>query len=190
MSTDEAIDRRIDWTSWATWVLLAFILGIAAWTLGTVTIDQGRDRSAIRAQTEALDAQNVLLREQNATLSGLVDRQAASRGEADARLQAALSGVQGLLIDYFAVHDENVSEKLNELLRRIEGLLGRPAGEPLDPVTALPYAATTPARAPAPSTAPSVRPPAPTGQSPSGTTSTTTTPSQRRCANDPDHPRC
>lgn len=178
MSTDEAIDRRIDWTSWATWVLLAFILAIAAWTLGTVTIDQGRDRSAIRAQTEALDAQNVLLREQNTTLSDLVDRQAASRGEADARLQAALSGVQDLLIDYFAVHDENVSEKLNELLRRIEGLLGRPAGEPLDPV------ATRPASSPA-SAAPAARPPAP----PPGTT-TTTTPDQRRCAIDPDHPRC
>lgn len=178
MSTDDQIDRRIDWTSWATWVLLAFILAIAAWTLGTVTIDQGRDRSAIKEQTKALDEQNVLLRDQNGTLSGLVDRQTASRGEAEARLQSALTSVETLLVDHFAAHDENVGQKLNELLRRIEVLLGRPAGQPLAPV------ATRPASSPA-SAAPAARPPAP----PPGTT-TTTTPDQRRCAIDPDHPRC
>lgn len=129
MSRDDQIDRRIDWTARGTWLLLGLILAIAAWTLGTVSIGQGDERAA-------LDVQNELLRDQNETLTALVERQRRVDSQSDERLQSAVDDVEELLIDYFARHDQNSALKLNELLDRIAQLLGRPAGIPVDPVTA------------------------------------------------------
>lgn len=124
MSSDDRLDRRIQWTSRASLLLLALILTIAVWTLATVSIGQGDE-------LEALDAQNDLLREQNDSLAALNERQRVTDDQRDERLQGAIDEIEALLVDYFALHDTNTAEKLNEALQRIAVLVDRPAPEPI-----------------------------------------------------------
>lgn len=124
-------------------------------------------------------------------MTALIEAQQAASAEREAQMAetvaSALGQAEALLADLFAQHDQNVALKLNETLRRIESLLGRPAGEPLDPVTAQPYVTATPHATPAPAPAPSA--PAPT-VAPRPPAPTPTTPDQKGCVKRPDGPRC
>ena len=188
MSADDRLDRRIEWTSRGAVLLLVLILGIAVWTLGTVSVARGEEREAIEAQTAELAEQNSLLRDQNRTLERLMERQRRVDAASDARLAGAIDDVEALLIDNFAIHDENAAVKLNELLARIAALLGRPAGEPIEPATVHPTSdrgappATRPPREGAPAPTPTTAPPS---------TTTTTSPGRSGlCERNPTIPLC
>lgn len=142
---------------------------------------------------------------QDAALAELLEAQQTEDEEAAAQVAEALKRAEELFAAQFARHDLNSAVKLNEMLRRVEALLGRPAGRPLDPVTALPFGSTPPPPAPAPTPAPGTTSPptrtsrpggaaaAPATSSPAPAPTpapTPTTPDQRRCSDQPDHPRC
>lgn len=134
-------------------------------------------------------------RRQDQALADLLEAQQAEDEAAAVQVAETLRQAEELLGQRFAQHDLNVALKLNEMLRRIEALLGRPAGLPLDPVTALPYGSTAPdpaSSAAAPSPAPRSAPPTTAAPSPTQAprTTTTTTPDQRACAKRPSGPRC
>lgn len=135
----------------------------------------------------ALD-QRHKLDDQNEQLVALVERQRAADAARPARLTEAVASVEVLMADYFARHDENVALKLNDTLTRIAALLGRPAGIPVDPVTAEGLDGATTAQ-PAPPPSPE-RAPGPTANATPPPTTTTTTPDQRSCTKRPDGPRC
>ena len=110
-------------------------------------------------------------RRQDAALAELVGDQRAEDEEAARQVASALADADRLLADQFAQHDLNVALKLNEMLRRIEALLGRPAGIPIDPVTAEGLdEGGEPGGRPAPAA-----PGDPADRSPAPTTTTTTT---------------
>ena len=171
------IDRTLRvW--WPFFVALASIVLIVTmgWVAWTVV-----DERKYFAEEQARDQR------QDAALAEVLRDQRAEDEESARRVAAALGAAEELLAGQFAAHDLNVATKLNETLRRIETLLGRPAGLPLDPVTAFPYGTSSPT---APAPAPGAARVAPQRPAPTPGTTTTTTPDQRRCADDPDHPRC
>lgn len=148
------------------WPLIAsLVAGMVIYTMAYVVVTVAEDRSQLREQRDHLAAQSELL----ADIIERNDRFDASR---EARLAAAVDDVEALLVDHFARHDENVALKLNETLQRIAALLGRPAGVPLDPVTAEGVggrsATATPERSPERA--------APPQRAPTTTTTTTTAP--------------
>jgi hypothetical protein len=163
--------------------ILAVIGGAILATLGFVvsTVVDGR------AEDRERNRQLATLVEQQAEI---IERDRRNDEMAGERLGQAISEVEDLLRDHFARHDENVALKLNDMLARIAALLGRPAGIPVDPVTAnRPPPHSPPAAAPAPSPSASAPPAAP-APGPRPTSTTTTRPDQRRCAVNPNHPRC
>lgn len=173
--TDTRLDRRIRWTNYGSFALLALILAIAAWTLATVSVGQGEERAALKGQTEALGEQNKLLRDQNASLEALVERQRRVDDSSAARLQGAIDDVEELVAAQFAEHDLNSATKLNDLLAQIAALLDRPSPGPVftpSPPASTAHRSVTPTTVPSP------------------TTTTSTAPPHRRCAANPDHPRC
>lgn len=133
-----------------------------------------------------VEEQNTQLTTQADQLTQIIDAEEQRQVTSERRLNEALVQVEDVLIDHFALHDENVAEKLNGMLARIEALVARPAGTPPEPVAARPVV-------PAPRHEPTVTPqPAPTTTTPARTspTTTTTTPDQRSCAKRPNGPRC
>lgn len=152
-------------------VALIATMGWVAWTV----VDERRH----------LDDEAARDRRQDERIDELLELVRADATDAQERLAGALRSVEETTARQFADHDRAVNAKLNELLDRIAALLQRPAGEPLDPVTAQPYLTErrstsaarpqTSAPAPAPSPAPSPDP---------------TTPDQRNCAKRPSGPRC
>lgn len=174
--TDTRLDRRIRWTNYGSFALLALILAIAAWTLATVSIGQGKEKAALEGQTEALGEQNDLLRDQNASLEALVERQRRVDASSDSRLQGAIDDVEELVAAQFAEHDWNSATKLNDLLAQIAALLNRPSPGPVftpSPPASTAHRTVTPKATPSPTT-----------------TTTTTAAPHRRCIANPDHPRC
>ena len=155
MSDGDRLDRRLDWTRRGSLVILAVILAITAWTLPKV-VQVERSQADER---ELLRDQNALLLAQNDDLAALIARQQEVDEGRDARLQGAVDGVEALLVDYFALHDQNTARKLNELLQRIAVLLDRPPPEPIQPSTAS-------AREPDPPPSTTTRPPSTTTTSP------------------------
>ena len=159
---------------WPFFVSMAAIVLIVtmAWVAWTVA-----DERRYLADEAARD------RRQDERIDELLRLVRADTADGQVRLTEALRSVEETTARQFSAHDSAVNDKLNQLLDRIAALLQRPAGEPLDPVTAQPYVtehrtttaprqSPTPAPAPAPSPAP-------------------TTPDQRNCADRPDgHPRC
>lgn len=118
-------------------------------------------------------------------LADIVEAQRQEELGRQRRLAMAVGEVEARIADLFALHDENVAQKLNETLHRIEMLLGRPAGTPPEPVAAksAPYRRPSfpaPKAAPAPQPASPAPAPAPDP----------TTPDQKSCAKHPDGPRC
>lgn len=128
---------------------------------------------AVAHERDLLDEQNETLTAQNERLGEIVERDRRVDAERATEVEAALAGADAILREHFAIHDENVALKLNELLARIEVLLGRPAGPPIAASTAHPTAPSTPTVAPAPKTAP-----------------TTTTPNKKKCAKRPNAKSC
>lgn len=135
------------------------------YTMVYVVVTVAEDRAQLREQRDAFDTQS-------AQLAEIIDRNDRFDADREARLNQAVADVEALLVDHFAAHDRNVAEKLNELLERIAALLGRPAGIPIDPVTAEEVHGRTEAT---PTHAPE-RPAPPPESSPSPTTTTTTAP--------------
>lgn len=180
MTSTVELDRKMARTNRRTVVLLVALFALTGWTLATVQIGQGEERAQLREQNRLLEDQNALLEDQNLDLAGLMKRQAEVDSDRAARIQGALGGVEGLLVDHFATHDENVALKLNELLARIAALLDRPVlTEPIQPAVAAPASSTA---QPVPTTE--------TDRSPGRTPPATTTPDQKSCAKRPDGPRC
>lgn len=156
---------------WPFFVSMAAIVLIVtmAWVAWTV-VDERRH----------LDEEAARDRRQDERIDELLRLVRADATDAQNRLAEALRSVEETTARQFSAHDHAVNEKLNETLARIAALLQRPAGEPLDPVTAQPYIteqrSTSPPRPqPAPPPAPSPEP---------------TTPDQRNCAKRPSGPRC
>lgn len=182
MSGDSRLDRRIRWTNYGAFALLALILAIAAWTLATVSIGRGEEKGALEAQTQVLRKQNKLLRDQNESLGALVERQRRVDASSAERLQGAIDDVEELVAAQFAEHDLNVATKLNDLLAQIAALLERPAPGPVfvGPRSGAPTVTAAPQRTVTPTTTAPPRP----------ATTTTTAPAHQRCVANPDHPRC
>lgn len=162
-------------------VCLIVTMGWVAWTV----VDE----------REYFEEEQARDQRQDEALAEVLEAQRAEDAEGAREIAGALDAAEELLGQRFAQHDLNVALKLNEMLRRIEALLGRPAGLPLDPVTALPFGPTAPDPAPsaaAPSPAPRSAPPTTAAPSPTQAprTTTTTTPDQRACAKRPSGPRC
>lgn len=169
MSKEDKIDRRIAWTNWLTYFLLSLILVIAAVMLPKVI----RVDTAVRDERDLLRTQNEILAEQNTQLATLIEGR-------DKRLSSALVEVEGLLVDYFAVHDDNVALKLNELYK----LLTQNGGHDHDATGDTATVSNAPeATVPRRTTATTAPPPPRTAP-------TTTAPNQKSCAKRPDHKRC
>lgn len=132
--------RVLDWANelarkW--WPLTAslmagVVIGAVVLIMWTV-LDERSYFEAEQARDRHQDAQVQELLEQN---EQLLARQREVDAGREHRLQEAVADVEDLLVDHFALHDQNVAEKLNELLVRIAALLDRPAGVPIDPVAA------------------------------------------------------
>lgn len=167
--------RWLNETARRWWPLIACT--IAACVIGTLiyVVD------AVAYERDMLDEQNASLQEQNERLGEIVERDRRVDAERVTQVADALIGAEAILREHFAIHDENVALKLNELLARIEVLLGRPVGPPIAAATAHPKAPSTPTVAPAPKAAPAPKvAPAPT----------TTTPNQKKCAKRPNAKNC
>lgn len=163
---------------WPFFVSLAAICLIATMSYVTWTVV---DERKYFEEEQARDER------QDEALAELLEVQRIDDTESARKIADALDDAERLLAERFAQHDLNVAQKLNEMLRRIEVLLGRPAGIPVDPVTAeglgvQPSTSRSAVDAPAPSSSserPASRPapsPAPAGQAPTTTTTTTTQP--------------
>lgn len=161
--------RWLNETARRWWPLIAST--IAAFVIGTLiyVVD------AVAYERNLLDEQNETLTAQNARLGEIVERDRRVDAERAHQVDAALIGTEAILREHFAIHDENVALKLNELLARIEVLLGRPAGPPLAAPSAHPAAASTPTVTPAPKPA---------------SAPTTTRPNQKKCAKRPNAKSC
>lgn len=156
-------------TWWPVFISLTALCLIATMTFVTYTVVDERRYFAEEAARD---------RRQDEQMTVLIENQqqaARERSEESARtVSEALGAVESLLVDQFALHDQNVALKLNDLLHQIASLLGRPAGTAPNPVHAVEQTpASSGGTAP---TAPAPPPP--------------TTPDQKVCAKRPSGPRC
>lgn len=175
--------------TWPFLAVLALTSIIVAGALSAITTIDQRDR--LLAQADQVEE---LVRAQRAEAAEQATQDAVRRVEANARLSEALGEVERLIND----HDTAVQQRLEDVVRRVAELLDRPAGVPVDPVTARPLGASAaepaaPAPLERPAAPPSAAAPRPGPSAGGGTTSpptTTTTPDQRSCARKPGGPRC
>ena len=165
--------NRILRTWWPVFVSLTALCLIATMTFVTYTVVDERRYFAEEAARD---------RRQDEQMTVLIENQqqaARERSEESTRtVSEALGAVESLLVDQFALHDQNVALKLNDLLHQIAGLLGRPAGTAPNPVHAVNDGSEP---------APVVVTPAPTAAPPQPTP---TPPENKQCATRPNHPRC
>lgn len=175
----------------AIWPILAVIALtsiIVAGVLTWITTLEQRDR--LITQTEQVEE---LVRAQREESRSLAERTERQRQESAERLAGALVEVERI-----------TEERYDALVAQIAVLLDRPAGVPVDPVTARGVPGANPTPQPAPTTsAPSTTPaPAPRSTPPTSSPrttaapapppapTTTTTPDQKSCEKNPDGPRC
>lgn len=103
----------------------------------------------IRSQQDVLD----LIADAKAAESRRAVAETARREDNARAVASALSDIERIITEQIAGHDADARATHDALLGRIAQLLGRPAGVPLDPVTARPAQRTTPPTvAPAPAT--------------------------------------
>ena len=173
------------WWPLAVSVMAGIVAGAVIFILWTV-VDERRYFEAEQARDRRQDTQVQELLEQTGEL---IERQREADAGREERLGEAVAAVEALLRDQFAVHDQNVAEKLNVLLSRIADLLDRPAGEPLDPVAGYDVqgSSTPPPRSPQETADPA---PAPTTTAPPSTTTTTSPGQSGLCERNPTIPLC
>lgn len=181
------VGRSVTWMNrqariW--WPLLAAMVGGAILAaLGFVVATVVEDRAQLREQRD-------LLAEQSEQLALIIERGQRADAGAEERLQDAIREVEQLLAAQFAEHDFNTATKLNDTLAQIAALLGRPAGVPVDPVTAHPVpSGHNPPTASAPPAA-SERPPATSTTAPPATTTTTSPGQSGLCERNPTARNC
>lgn len=156
------VDRqfRIWWPAAA-----ALVGGAILATLGFVvsTVVDGRAQDRLR---------NEQLGELVEQQAAIIERDRRLDAHGDELLRGAISEVEALVAAQFAAHDHNTGTKLNDLLAQIAALLGRPAGIPVDPVTAEGLGGNS-----GPGSHPAPAPPGATSdRSPAPTPTTTTAP--------------
>lgn len=152
-------------------------MGFVAWTV----VDE-------RSYFEAEQARD---RRQDEALEQVLRSQEAQEMDQARTLEAAIDEVTVLLGEQFALHDHNSATVHNDLLAQIAALLGRPVpaqpSAPAGPASAPAPGARAPSPAPRSAPTPPARPSTPPAPEPAPAP---TTPDQRRCAVDPNHPRC
>lgn len=131
-----------------------------------------------------------LLEHDNEQLAELAERSERDEATRQERLAEAVKLVDDALQARLEAHDADTQFLNNVLLYQIAQLIERPAGVPIDPVTA--RGLSGPRTSPTPSANGTHR--TPTTAAPSPTTATTapapTTPAQKNCERRPDGPRC
>lgn len=151
---------RIWWPALAALVAGA-ILGTLGWVVGTIIEGRDNDRERNR-QLEALVEQQ----------AQIIERDRHRDANAEARLQAAIDQVEAVMTRLIDDHHEDQARKINDVVAQLAHLLDRPVPPP---IVVERQTAPTPRLDPGPTAPP---------------TPVTTTPDQRRCAENPDHPRC